>query len=327
MITRLRELGVRTVMVTGDAPATAAVVAREVGVEGTVRDASATHAADAPDTVGVYAGVLPEDKFALVRRLQHEGHVVGMCGDGVNDAPALRQAQMGIAVLAATDAAKSAAGVVLTEPGLGAVVAAIEAGRRTYQRILTYALRSIVHKVSQVLFLFLGLLITGEAIITPVLMVVMMTAGDFLAMSSSTDNVRPSRRPSVWHIGRLTIAGIVLGLTNLAFLVGSLLVGHHVLNLDVAHMQTLAVVSLVLSGQAIFYVSRERRRLWSSRPSRWMVLSSLVDVALVGAIAGFGILTPALPVAVIAAVAGGAVVLALVLDSVKVALYRRLSIG
>jgi len=119
-----------------------------------------------------------------------------MCGDGANDAPALRQAQIGIAVSTATDVAKSAAGMVLTEPGLAGIVAAVREGRVTFQRILTYTLNSITKKIVQVLFLAVGLLITGHAILTPMLMVLIMIAGDFLGMSTSTDNVRPSPMPT-----------------------------------------------------------------------------------------------------------------------------------
>ncbi len=130
-----------------------------------------------------------------------------MCGDGANDAPALRQAQIGIAVSTATDVAKSAAGMVLTEPGLAGIVAAVKEGRVTFQRILTYTLNSIIKKIVTVLFLIVGLIMTGHAILTPLLMVIVMIAGDFLAMSLTTDNVRPSPMPNAWRIGSLTIGG------------------------------------------------------------------------------------------------------------------------
>ena len=145
-----------------------------------------------PETFAVFAGVFPEDKFRLVKAFQADGHTVGMCGDGANDAPALRQAQMGIAVSTATDVAKSAAGMVLTEPGLAGIVAAVKEGRRTFQRILTYTLNSITKKTVQVLFLAVGLVMTGHAILTPLLMVLVMITGDFLGMALTTDNVRPS---------------------------------------------------------------------------------------------------------------------------------------
>jgi H+-transporting ATPase len=134
-----------------------------------------------------------------------------MCGDGANDAPALRQAKLGIAVSSATDVATSAAGLVLSEPGLAGIVGAITEGRIAFQRILTHTLRSIVHKVRQIIYLGVGLLITDHAILTPMLVVISMITGDFLAMSSTTDNVRPSARPNTWKIGSLTIAGVFLG--------------------------------------------------------------------------------------------------------------------
>src|SRR5208282_6436993 len=192
LIRELHELGVRTVMVTGDAPATAAIVAHAVGLEGAVCPPGPIPDGVRPDSFAVFAGILPEGKYDLVKAFQKGGRTVGMCGDGANDAPALRQAQIGIAVSTATDVAKSAAGIVLTEPGLGGIVASVREGRITFQRILTYTLRSIVHKVRQVLFLTIGLVITGHAILTPMLMVLIMITGDFLGMSLTTDNVSPS---------------------------------------------------------------------------------------------------------------------------------------
>ena len=171
-----------------------------------------------PEDFAVFAGVLPEDKYDLVKAFQKDGHTVGMCGDGANDAPALRQAQMGIAVSTATDVAKSAAGIVLTEPGLGGIVASVKEGRVTFQRILTYTLNSVNKKVVQVLFLAVGLVMTGHAILTPMLMVIIMITGDFLGMSLTTDNVRPSPLPNAWRIGRLTIAGVFMGVCRTCLL-------------------------------------------------------------------------------------------------------------
>src|SRR5579863_670571 len=146
LITELHTLGVCTVMVTGDAPATAAIVAKAVGLGGAICPPGPIPDAVQPKQFAVFAGVLPEDKYKLVKAFQTGGHTVGMCGDGANDAPALRQAQMGIAVSTATDVAKSAAGMVLTQPGLTGVVAAVKEGRITFQRILTYTLNSITKK-------------------------------------------------------------------------------------------------------------------------------------------------------------------------------------
>ncbi|MGA2237566.1 MAG: HAD-IC family P-type ATPase, partial [Terriglobales bacterium] len=183
LISELKTLGVRTVMVTGDAPATAAIVAHAVGLDGAVCPPGAIPDGVKPKDFAVFASILPEGKFNLVKVFQKNGHTVGMCGDGANDAPALRQAQMGIAVSTATDVAKSAAGIVLTEAGLGGIVAAVKEGRITFQRILTYTMNSILKKIVQVLLLAIGLVITGHAVLTPMLMVIVMITGDFLAMS------------------------------------------------------------------------------------------------------------------------------------------------
>jgi H+-transporting ATPase len=326
LVAQLRALGVRTVMVTGDGAVTARVVAEAVGITGAVCATVPLPSDVRVEEFAVFAGVLPEDKYALVQAFQHGGHVVGMCGDGANDAPALRQAQMGIAVSSATDVAKSAAGLVLTEPGLGGIVAAVQEGRTTFQRILTYTFRSIVHKVVQVLFLLAGLVISGAAVLTPLLMVMMMVAGDFFALSSATDNVRASSAPNVWRIGNLTIAGIILGFCNLVFCIASLAVGRFALGLDSASLRTLTVVTLVFSGQAIFYVSRERRHLWSSRPGSWLIASSVLDITLFSTLAIQGILMTPLPGRIVACVFGAALALAFCLDTVKLLLFRRLAI-
>jgi H+-transporting ATPase len=327
LIAELAALGVRTIMVTGDAPPTAQVVADAIGVTGAMWTTTPVREDIRAADYAIFAGVLPEDKYRLVKALQASGHIVGMCGDGANDAPALRQAQMGIAVFTATDVAKSAAGLVLTEPGLGGIVAAIREGRTTFQRILTYTLRSIVHKVVQVLFLAAGLVMTGHAILTPMLMVLMMVTGDFLAMSSSTDNVRPSQRPSLWKIGPLTVAAVVMGAVDLLFCVSSLATGKFVLGLDSEALRTLTVLTLVFSGQAVLYVVRERRHFWNSRPGRLLMASSVVDLTVVSLLAINGILMTPLPIALLAGLLAAVIVLAFVLDAVKVILFRRLEIA
>jgi H+-transporting ATPase len=327
LIAELKGLGVRTVMVTGDAPVTARVVADAIGIEGPICATTPLPRDVRAEDYGVFAGVMPEDKYALVQALQKRGHVVGMCGDGANDAPALRQAQMGIAVFTATDVAKSAAGIVLTEPGLGGIVTTVREGRTSFQRILTYTFRSIIHKIVQVLFLLAGLVISGTAVLTPLLMVLMMLAGDFFALSSATDNVRVSSIPNVWRIGNLTIAGIILGFCDLIFCIASLAVGRFALRLDNETLRTLTVVTLVYSGQAIFYVSRERRHLWSSRPGSWLIASSILDITLFSMLATQGILMAPLPATIVGWVFGAAIVLAFCLDAVKVMLFRRLAIA
>lgn len=327
LIGELRDLGVRTVMVTGDAPATAATVARKVGIEGEVCTSVPIPDDIRPERFAVFAGVLPEDKYRLVKALQKGGHTIGMCGDGANDAPALRQAQIGIAVSTATDVAKSAAGMVLTEPGLGGIVAAVKEGRATFQRVLTYTLNSIIKKVVSVLFLVVGLVMTGHAILTPSLMVIVMVTGDFLAMALTTDNVRPSPTPNAWHIGKLTQAGVILGFCQLAFCTAMVAVGKFVYGADLEALRTLAFVSLVFGSQATIYAIRQRhRRLWDSRPSLWLVLSSVADIAIASVLAVLGLAMGPLPAAIVAWVLVSALAFAFVLDLLKVPVFRYLKI-
>jgi H+-transporting ATPase len=328
MIAQMRTLGVRTVMVTGDAPATAAIVARAVGLDGAVCPPGPIPDAVTPEEFAVFAGVLPEDKYKLVKAFQNGGHNVAMCGDGANDAPALRQAQMGIAVSTATDVAKSAAGIVLTVPGLGGIVASLKQGRITFQRILTYALNSVTKKTVQVLFLAAGLIMTGHAILTPMLMVIVMLTGDFLGMSLTTDNVTPSPLPNAWRIGSLTIAGVFMGVCELIFCSTVLAIGKFRLGLGIEALQTLAFLAIVFGNQATLYALRERQRLWSwSAPSRWLVLSSVADVLIASTLAVCGILMTALPVVLVAGTLAGAVALAFVANLAKFPIFSRLGIA
>ena len=325
-VAELHALGVRTVMVTGDAAATAAIVAHAVGLDGAICPPGPIPASVRPETFAVFAGVLPEDKYKLVKAFQNGGNTVGMCGDGANDAPALRQAQMGIAVSTATDVAKSAAGMVLTEPGLAGIVAAVKEGRVTFQRILTYTLNSITKKIVQVLFLAVGLIMTGHAILTPLLMVVIMITGDFLGMSLTTDNVRPSPTPNTWRIGRLTAAGVIMGIGELALCTSILAFGAYRLGFGIETLRTLAFVAIVFGNQATTYTNRERRHLWSSRPGGWVVASSIGDLVIASTLAIGGIAMAPLPASTVLGVLAAAIVFAIALDLAKVPVFNRLGI-
>ena len=327
LVSELHGLGVRTVMVTGDAPATAAIVAKAVGLDGAICPPGPIPDAIHPEQFAVFAGVLPEDKYKLVKAFQKGGHTIGMCGDGANDAPALRQAQMGIAVSTATDVAKSAAGMVLTEPGLAGIVAAVKEGRVIFQRIQTYTLNSIIKKIVTVLFLIVGLIMTGHAILTPLLMVIVMIAGDFLAMSLTTDNVRPSPMPNAWRIGSLTMAGIVMAVCLLAFCSGVLFVGKFELGLGIDALRTLAFITLVFGSQGTIYAIRQRRHLWGSRPSLWLAVSSATDILIASALAIAGIAMTPLAAWSVAGTLAAAAVFAVILDLVKVPAFRRLGIA
>jgi H+-transporting ATPase len=317
LVAALGDLGVRTVMVTGDSPVTAAAIAGKVGIGGGVCPPERLADESGVDDFGIFARVVPEEKYRLVQALQRHQHVVGMCGDGVNDAPALRQAQIGIAVSSATDVAKAAAGMVLTEPGLAGVLIAVTEGRIAFQRLVTYAFNMLVKKIEIVLFLAIGLALTGHAVLTPALMVLILITNDFLSMSLTTDRATPARRPSVWRMGHITAAAVVLGIGKLGFSTALLAYGKFRLGLGPGALQTLAFVTLVFGSQALLYVLRERRHLWSSRPGVWVLAASMADVGLVCVLAVSGVLMAPLPWHVLVAAFAAAMGLALVLDQVK----------
>jgi H+-transporting ATPase len=327
LISELRTLGVCTVMVTGDAPATAMIVAHDVGLDGPVCPPGPVPAGVTPQDYAVFASILPEGKYDLVKAFQKNGNNVGMCGDGANDAPALRQAQIGIAVSTATDVAKSAAGVVLTDAGLGGIVAAVKEGRTTFQRILTYTLNSVLKKIVQVLLIAVGLLMTGHAVLTPLLMVLLMITGDFLAMSLTTDRVRPSQMPDSWKIGKITIAGIIFGTCFLGFSTTLLAIGKFRLGLGIDALRTLCVLGITFGSQATTYAIRNRRHFLGPRPTVWLVASTVADLLIMSTLATRGIAMAPLPVSIIAGELGAAVVFGLVLDGIKIPVFARLGIS
>jgi len=327
LISELKTLGVRTVMVTGDAPATAAVVAHAVGLDGAVCPPGPLPAAVKPEDFAVFASILPEGKYDLVKAFQNDGHTVGMCGDGANDAPALRQAQIGIAVSTATDVAKSAAGVVLTEAGLGGIVDAVKEGRVTFQRILSYTLRSTINKIGQVLLLAIGIIMTGHAVLTPMLMVIVMITGDFLAMSLTTDRVRPSTTPNSWQIGRITLAGALLGSCFLSFCAAILAVGKYELHLDLETLRTLCVVAIIFGSQATTYAIRDRKYFLGLRPTFWVVMSSVADLLIISTLAVRGIAMAPLSIAVVAGEFGAAIAFWLLLSGLKIPVFARLKMS
>ncbi|HQT46967.1 MAG TPA: HAD-IC family P-type ATPase [Acidocella sp.] len=317
LITALHDLGVRVVMVTGDAPETAAVIAKAVGITGDVCDSAVLEKLDAPGDYGVFAGVFPEQKFRLVKLFQRDGHVVGMCGDGTNDAPALRQAQMGIAVSTATDVAKAAAGLVLTSPGLAGILDAIREGRAAFQRIHTYTLSMVVRKIAFVLYLALGLVITGHAVLTPLLMVLLLIVNDFLTMAITTDRALPSAHPRHWRIGWIIGEGGIYGLATLGYATLMLQAGRLLWHLPLSQLRTLSFLTLMLAIQASVYVIREERWVWSSAPSLWLAGATVAMVAFSLLVAGFGVLMAPLGWNILGAIIGSVLLFTLLLDLLK----------
>ena len=325
LIRSLQELGVRVLMVSGDGPATARAVAEKVGIGSRVCAPENLHQAMEQDALDydVFARVLPEDKFRLVRALQRGGHVVGMSGDGVNDAPALKQAEVGIAVVSATDVAKAAASLVLTNPGLADVKAAVETSRRINQRMLTYTMNKIIKTLEIAVFLSVGVMLTGVFVITPLLIVLLLFTNDFVTMSIATDRVSFARKPERWNIPNLMLtsgilAGFVLVLSFTVFFAG-----RDWLHLPLHQLQTLIFVMLVFTGQGNVYLVRERGHFWKSTPSRWLLLASLLDIIAVVVLSTQGILMAAIPMWLVSGLMVLVLVYLVVLDFIKIRVFRR----
>lgn len=325
LIEHLHRLGIRVVMVTGDSAPTGLAVARAVGIGERLGSVEALRSHDDGEIdFDVLAGVLPEDKLALVERAQRAGHVVGMTGDGVNDAPALKRAEVGIAVSNATDVAKEAAGIVLTDPGLANVVSAVRDGRRVYQRMLTYTLNKIAKTFQVALFLGLGLLITGSFVTTPRLVLLLLFANDFVTMSLATDRVGFSARPDRWAVRSLSFAALGVAVPWLLVSFATFYVGRDALGLSLASTQTLVFVMLVATGQATVYLVREQRHLWASRPSTWMMVATVLDLVVVTILATQGILMAPVSLAEIGGLLGSLLAATVLLDLLKAPLIGRI---
>ena len=325
LVESLRQLGVRVVMVTGDGQATAQTVAKAVGIGERACPASmlTDNTALAITECDVFAQVFPEDKFHLVEALQRAGHVTGMTGDGVNDAPALKQAEVGIAVSNATDVAKAAASLVLTNPGLSDVVAAVETSRRIYQRMLTYTLNKIIKTLEIAIFMSVGVMMTGVFVITPLLIVLLLFTNDFVTMSIATDRVQYSRKPERWNIPTLMLTAAPLAALILVLSFSVFFAGRDLLHLPLAQLQTLIFSMLVFTGLGNVFLVRERRHFWKSRPSKWLMIATVLDILIVSVMASQGILMTAISPLLI----GGLMVLVLTylvaLDFLKIYIFRR----
>jgi plasma-membrane proton-efflux P-type ATPase len=298
LVAALRDHGVAVKMLTGDALPVAQEIAHKVGLATVRRVADLKGTAEggpalaelAEGTDG-FAEVYPEDKYAVVQRLQAAGHAVGMTGDGVNDAPALRQAEVGIAVSNATDVAKGAASVVLTDEGLSGIVTLVEQGRVIYQRILTWVVNKISRTILKSAFVTLAFLVTGRFVISASAMLLLVFLTDFAKIALATDHVRWSRRPETWRsTGYIQIA-VALGVVMVIEACGALAIGWRAFDLptDTAALHTFTFQTLFYFALFSILSMRERRRFWASRPSRTLILVLALDAVVGTALSTIGV--------------------------------------
>ncbi len=334
LIRELKELGVNVKMLTGDALPIAKEVARQLGLGNQIIRMSDLKASTQDglsrriDESNGFAEIYPEDKFLIVQNLQKEKHIVGMTGDGVNDAPALRQAEVGIAVSNATDVAKKAASAVLTTEGLEGIVDLVKIGRMTYQRIITWILNKIIKTFQITVFVVLAFLLTGQYIISALHMILLLFLTDFVTLSISTDNVRYSEKPDTWDITGIAKVALLLGILVIAELMFFLYIGARYFGLfgDLGRLHTFTFEMLIFVELLDLLIIRERKHFWNSKPSRFLLLAIAGDLALVLLISvlGFPGIVPITPTAALT-VAGFSLIIAfLINDPIKVLLIRKL---
>ena len=294
LVATLLDLGVPVKMLTGDALPVALEIGEGVGLPNIRSVADLKAASAGNEAVDLLAGtdgfaeVYPEDKYIVVQHLQAAGHVTGMTGDGVNDAPALRQAEVGIAVSTATDVAKGAASVVLTEAGLTNIVTLVEQGRTIYQRILTWIINKISRTILKAAFVAIAFVVTGKFVVSAFAMLLLVFLTDFAKISLATDNVRPSKKPETWKIGGFVTVSVVLGVAMVAETLFLLWIGWTKFGLATNNNALYTFSFLMLLYFAVFSVVSARERQWfgASLPSKTF-MSALAADAITGTVLTF----------------------------------------
>ncbi len=340
LIAELGELGISVKMLTGDALPIAKEIAKDVGLGENVMRASnleqlkkesPLEAAEAAEKSSGFAEIYPEGKYTIVKSLQATKHIVGMTGDGVNDAPALRQAEVGIAVSNATDVAKGAASVVLTREGLISIVNLIENGRVIYERITGWILSKIVRTLQIAIFVVISFLLTGDYVISAFAIILYFFATDFVKITMSTDNQRWSQMPNTWNVTNLVKVSLMLSLLVIAESFVLLYLGIYVFHFTVESgtLYTYTFEILFYSAMFLIFNVRERRHFWKSMPSKTLVAAIVLSISTVTLVTAFGIpgLVP-LPITVTLLVVALSGIFTFVLnDSVKVALVKNAKIS
>lgn len=291
LIAGVRTAGIRVMMLTGDTLRTARAVAQRLGLGEQIVSAEDVHRdITLVDHADAVARVLPEDKFKIVQRLQQCGHACGMTGDGVNDAPALSAAQVGIAVAGATDAAKAAASVVLTTPGLMGILPAIQESRRIFRRLSIYTTNKVTKTLELGLVLTTAALSSALVPLTPLLMILLMFGNDFATMAISADRVAFAPLPERWSSKRVVVEGGIFAIVLSMLSLVTFFTARDVLRLTAPQTQTVMFLLFVCSSQGLIYLLRDRRAFWRSRPARSLLIASSLDVIVSAAFAITGTL-------------------------------------
>ena len=296
------QLGVKVKMVTGDQLAIAKEMSRQLGMGTNILDATVLRdAKDQPsaqsaasiDNADGFAQVFPEDKYNIVEVLQKHGHIVGMTGDGVNDAPALKQADCGIAVSGATDAARAAADIVLLASGLSVIIDAIKESRRIFQRMNSYAIYRIAETLRVLFLMTLAILVFNFYPVTAVMIVMIAVLNDGAILSIAYDNVHYSDKPEKWNMRLVLGISTVLGVIGVVAAFGLFYLAERVFHLDRAHAQTLMYLKLSVAGHLTIFLTRTRGPFWSIRPARILWIAVLGTQAVATLIAVYGLfMTP-----------------------------------
>jgi H+-transporting ATPase len=326
-----RQMGVRVKMVTGDALAIAQETAKKLGMGTNILDAGGfgdtkhqetAQLADSIEKADGFAQVFPEHKFHIVDVLQKRGHIVGMTGDGVNDAPALKKADCGIAVSSATDAARAAAAIVLMTPGLSVIIDGIKESRCIFQRMNSYAIYRIAETLRVLLFMTLAILVFNFYPLTAVMIVMLALLNDGAILSIAYDNVHYKDEPEAWNMPVVLAIATVLGIIGVVSAFGLFYIGERVFHLDRAHIQTLMYLKLSVAGHLTIFLTRTRSPFWSIRPARILWIAVLGTQAVATLIAVYGLFMTPLGWDWAGFVWGYALAWFLVNDRVKLLAYR-----
>ena len=330
-IATARQMGVSVKMVTGDALAIAVETAKKLGMGTNILDANGFGDTKRHETAALaesiekadgFAQVFPEHKFHIVDVLQQGGHIVGMTGDGVNDAPALKKADCGVAVSGATDAARAAAAIVLMTPGLSVIIDSIKESRKIFQRMNSYAIYRIAETLRVLLFMTLSILIFNFYPLTAVMIVMLALLNDGAILSIAYDNVHYKNQPEAWNMRLVLGIATVLGVVGVVSAFGLFYIGERVLHLDRAHIQTLMYLKLSVAGHLTIFLTRTRGPFWSIRPARVLWVAVLGTQLLATLIAVYGLFMTPLGWGWALFVWGYAVAWFLVNDRVKLLAYR-----